>query len=167
MFQIIRLGRSNIFHNHVKFEKYWQVSYKYGVGVEAYIKHVFISLTIFFRMMVKEERVGMTVSFFKSQRKLQGGWVKSYNCKACLKRSLKRKTKHLFSRPIIASCRLKYCKMLLESILQYFRPSLSYHLSLRPFVLSIFEWSLNTPIPQRLQIARIATNGIFIDSGDS
>ena len=26
----------------------------------------------------------------------------------------------------------KYCRMLQESILQYFRPSLSYHLSLRP-----------------------------------
>ena len=26
----------------------------------------------------------------------------------------------------------KYCRMLKESILQYFRPSLSYHLSLRP-----------------------------------
>ena len=26
----------------------------------------------------------------------------------------------------------KYCRMLLESILQYFRPSLSYHFSLRP-----------------------------------
>ena len=27
----------------------------------------------------------------------------------------------------------KYCRMLKESILQYFRPSLSYHLSLKPF----------------------------------
>ena len=26
----------------------------------------------------------------------------------------------------------KYCRMLQESILQYFQPSLSYHLSLRP-----------------------------------
>ena len=93
MFPIIRLGRSNIFHNHVKFEQYWQVSYKYGGG---YIKHVFISLKIFFRMMVKEGWVGMTVFFFKSQRKLQGGWVKSYYCKACLKLPLKRKTKISF-----------------------------------------------------------------------
>ena len=38
----------------------------------------------------------------------------------------------------------KYCRMLLRSILQYFRPTLSYHLSFRPFILSIFEWSLKT-----------------------
>ena len=30
------------------------------------------------------------------------------------------------------------------SILQYLRPSLSYHLSLRSFVLSIFEWPFYT-----------------------
>ena len=42
------------------------------------------------------------------------------------------KTKNLFSRPIIANAGQKYFKMLQESILQYFRPSLSYHLSLRP-----------------------------------
>ena len=30
------------------------------------------------------------------------------------------------------------------SILQYFGPSLSYHLSLRFFVLSFFEWPLKT-----------------------
>ena len=33
-----------------------------------------------------------------------------------------------------------YCIM----ILQYFLPSLSYHLSSRPIVLSIFEWPLKT-----------------------
>ena len=38
----------------------------------------------------------------------------------------------------------KYCRMLQESILQYFRPSLSYHLSVKIFVLSIFEWALKT-----------------------
>ena len=38
----------------------------------------------------------------------------------------------------------KYCRMLQESILQYFQPALSYHLSLRPFVLPIFEWQLKT-----------------------
>ena len=30
------------------------------------------------------------------------------------------------------------------SVLQYFRPSLSYHLSLRSFVLSVFEWPFYT-----------------------
>ena len=36
--------------------------------------------------------------------------------------------------------------MLQESILQYFRPSLSYHMSLRPLfcVLSVIEWPLKT-----------------------
>ena len=38
----------------------------------------------------------------------------------------------------------KYCRMLQESILQYFQPPLSYHLSLRPFVSSNFEWPLKT-----------------------
>ena len=37
----------------------------------------------------------------------------------------------------------KYCRML--SILQYFRPSLSYHFPLRPF-LSTFKWVLKTGI---------------------
>ena len=45
----------------------------------------------------------------------------------------KKKTKNWLSRPIISlNAGQKYCKMLLWSILQYFRPSLSYHLSLRP-----------------------------------
>ena len=37
--------------------------------------------------------------------------------------------------------------MLQESILQYFRPSLSYHLSLRSLFLSIFEWPFYTGFP--------------------
>ena len=36
----------------------------------------------------------------------------------------------------------KNCRMLQESILQDFRPSLSYHLSLRPLFCPIFEWPL-------------------------
>ena len=39
---------------------------------------------------------------------------------------IKKKTKNWLSRPSIAKCRSK------QSILQYFRPSLSYHWSLRP-----------------------------------
>ena len=35
-----------------------------------------------------------------------------------------------------------YCRVLQGSILQYVRPSLSYHLSLRYFFLSIFEYRL-------------------------
>ena len=38
----------------------------------------------------------------------------------------------------------KYCRMLQGSILQYFRPSLSYHLSLRFLFCLIFEWPVKT-----------------------
>ena len=74
--------------------------------------------------------------------------------RTCLKRALKKKTKIWFSRTIIAYnagkkyCRMlqesRICSMLQESILQYFRPSFSYHLSFRSLFLSIFEWSLKT-----------------------
>ena len=43
------------------------------------------------------------------------------------------KTKNWVLRPSLSlNAGQKYCRMLQESILQYFRPSLSYHLSLRP-----------------------------------
>ena len=48
--------------------------------------------------------------------------------KTCLKRPLQKKTKNCFSRPIIVNAGQKYCRILSWSILQYFRPSLSYHL---------------------------------------
>ena len=53
------------------------------------------------------------------------------NSKTCLRWPLKR-------RPIIALMQVQ------GSILQYFRPSFSYHLSFKIFVLSIFEWPLKT-----------------------
>ena len=37
-----------------------------------------------------------------------------------------------------------YCRMPQESILQYFRPSFSYHISFKTFVLSFIEWPLKT-----------------------
>ena len=51
--------------------------------------------------------------------------------KTCLKRPLKT-TKIGFQDQISHNEGQNYCRMLQESILQYFRPSLSYHLSLRP-----------------------------------
>ena len=48
----------------------------------------------------------------------------------CLKRPLKRRA-ILFLDQSSLNTGQKYCRMLQESILQYFRPSLSYHLSLR------------------------------------
>ena len=52
--------------------------------------------------------------------------------KTCPKRPLKKKTKIGFQDRLSFNAGQKYCRMLQESILQYFRPSLSYHLSLRP-----------------------------------
>ena len=52
--------------------------------------------------------------------------------KICLKRPLKKKTKIGFQDRLSLNAGQKYCRMLSWSILQYFRPSLSYHLSLRP-----------------------------------
>ena len=51
--------------------------------------------------------------------------------KTCLKRPLKKKTKNDFQDRLLLNAGQKYCRMLEESILPYFRPSLSYHLSLR------------------------------------
>ena len=50
----------------------------------------------------------------------------------CLKPPLKMKTKTDFQDRLSLNAGQKYCIMLQESILQYFRPSLSYHLSSRP-----------------------------------
>ena len=52
--------------------------------------------------------------------------------KTGLKRPLKKKTKIGFQDRLSLNAGQKYCRMLQESILQYFQPSLSYHLSLRP-----------------------------------
>ena len=49
--------------------------------------------------------------------------------KTCLKRSLKRNTKIGFQDRLSFNAGQKYCRMLQGSILQYFQPSLSYHLS--------------------------------------
>ena len=51
----------------------------------------------------------------------------------CLKQPLnaKRRPKIGFQDRLSLNVGQKYCRMLQESILQYFRPSLSYHLSLR------------------------------------
>ena len=52
--------------------------------------------------------------------------------KTCLKRPLKKGPKIDFQDQLSLNTGHKYCRMFQESILQYFRPSLSYHLSLRP-----------------------------------
>ena len=52
--------------------------------------------------------------------------------KTCVKRPLSKRPKIGFQDQFLLNAGQKYCRMLQESILQYFRPSLSYHLSLRP-----------------------------------
>ena len=69
-----------------------------------------------------------------------GGWgeeertvfilTRNYS-KTCLKQPLKKKTKIGFQDRLSLNAGQKYYRMLQESILQYFRPSLSCHLSLR------------------------------------
>ena len=73
--------------------------------------------------------------------------------KTCLKRSFKKNTKIGFQDRLSLNEGRKYCRMRKSiaecskgSILQYFRPSLGNHLSLRSAicVLFIFEWLLKT-----------------------
>ena len=66
--------------------------------------------------------------------------------KTCLKWPLKKKTKIGFQAGLLLNAGQKYCRMLQESILQHFRPSLSYHLSLRP----LFCLILSGPLRQVL-----------------
>ena len=53
------------------------------------------------------------------------GTIMAYS-KTCLKRPLKKKTKIGFQDRLSLNAGQKYCRMLQESILQYFRPSFSY-----------------------------------------
>ena len=63
---------------------------------------------------------------------MKGKLYKMIYSKTCLKRLLKKRPKIGFQDQLSLSAGQKYCRMLQESILQYFRPALSYHLSLRP-----------------------------------
>ena len=58
---------------------------------------------------------------------LGDAYVKSVYSKTCIKRLLKMKTKIGFQDRLSLNAGQKDCRMLQESILQYFRPSLSYH----------------------------------------
>ena len=69
---------------------------------------------------------------------------------SCLKRPLSKRQKNGFKVQLSFNAGQKYCKMLkgaFWSILQYFQPSLSYHLSLR----SLFCLFLSGPFTQVLQ----------------
>ena len=66
--------------------------------------------------------------------------LKSYTVKPVLSGNSKRRQKIGFQYRLSLNAGQKYCRMLQDSILQYFRPTVIYHLSLRPLFLSIFEW---------------------------
>ena len=62
-------------------------------------------------------------------------------------RPLKKKAKIGFQDRLPFNSGQKYCRMLHESILQYFRPSLSYHLSLRPLFCLFLSGRLRLVLP--------------------
>ena len=66
---------------------------------------------------------------FITERLLMGCKESNLTNKTCLKRSLKRRPKMGFQDQLPLNAGQKCCRMLQENILQYFRPSLSYHLS--------------------------------------
>ena len=69
----------------------------------------------------------------------------SYYSLTCHKRPLKKKTKTWFLQDrLLLNAGQTYCRMLQESILQYFRPSLCNDLPLRPLFCLFFEWPLKT-----------------------
>ena len=67
--------------------------------------------------------------------------------KTCVKRPLKKNAKNVFFK---TDYRLMQVKSIAEcskgSILQYFRPSLSYHFYIKTFIFSIFKWLLKTGV---------------------
>ena len=81
-----------------------------------------------------KENLGISFSFFNPLLKgwtLPSGLIQ-YKFWFTVKRPLIKKTKIGFQDQLSLNAGQKYCRMLQESILQYFRPSLSYYLSLRP-----------------------------------
>ena len=64
--------------------------------------------------------------------------------KTCVKWSLSKRPKNCFQGQLLLNAGQKYCRMLNGSILQYFRPSLSYHLSWT----SLFWLFLSGPFTQ-------------------
>ena len=80
--------------------------------------------------------------------------------KTCLKWPLKIRLNIGFQDQSLLNAGQKYCRMLSWSILQYFRPSLSYHLSFDTFVLSFLsghfrQVSLYAPPPSVRKAADI------------
>ena len=72
--------------------------------------------------------------------------ILTHTVKPVLSSCSKRRPKIVFQDGLLLNAGQKYCRMLQESILQYFRPSLSYHLSFR----SYFCLFLSGPLRQVL-----------------
>ena len=62
-----------------------------------------------------------------------------FTVKPVLSGHSKRRPKIDFQDQLLLNAGQKYCRMLQESILQYFRPSLSYHLLLSPMFCLFFS----------------------------
>ena len=78
----------------------------------------------------------------------------SYN-KTCLKQPLKMRPKFYFQNWQSLNVGQKYSKMLQRSILQYFWPALSYHLSLRPLFFLFLSGHLRQVLLYLIQLAKI------------
>ena len=66
-----------------------------------------------------------------SLHNIQYSFIRTDYSRPCHKLSLKKKTKIGFQYQLSLNAGHKYCRMLKESILRYFRPSLRYHRSLK------------------------------------
>ena len=83
------------------------------------------------------------------------------NCSECtvkpvLSGRLKKTPKIGFQDQLSLNAGQKYCRMLQESILQYFRPSLELPFVLKTFVLSVFEWPFKTGFNGHLNCSYIS-----------
>ena len=67
--------------------------------------------------------------------------------KPVLSGNSKRRPKIVFQDRLLLNAGQKYCRMLPESILQYFQPSLSYHFSLRSLFCLVLSGHLRPVLP--------------------
>ena len=80
---------------------------------------------------------------FTSGYRYKGVYLCTYS-NNCVKCPLSKISKIGFQDQLLLNAGQKYCRMLQGGILQYFRPSLSYHLLLSSLFFSVCEWLLYT-----------------------
>ena len=91
----------------------------------------YVAVIIILRLNILQT---VATSFSKTYRQIERETVKDHittYSKTCLKWPLSKRPKIGFQDQLSLNAGQKYCRMLQGEILQYFRPSLSYHLSLR------------------------------------